>query len=170
MCQISQGGRFTEQSEDQTYKRLRDPEIVDGIVRQAADVGFLGSDKWEEWQPDLEVDWLGPVKYCDFVLAARRATAPIVRKRLTNGELVTAITSNPRWLGRLAASNGWNLSINYVSGSVEAFGEEADLVADLRVTGASLRDNGLEEFQVLESVKLGLIYRAESSRTPENTL
>lgn len=125
------------------------------------DVGFVGSDKFEEWRPRLAVDWAGVVQDCDFVLAAQPEMVETVEARLEDADEVYVVTSNVAWLGKFAVANKWNLNTRYVSGSAEAYGEEADMVADLRVTGDSLRDNGLEEFRVLDSVKLGLIYRGE---------
>jgi ATP phosphoribosyltransferase len=164
MYRISRGGHFTEESEGRTYRRLRDPEILAGILSGRGDVGFLGSDKIAEWQPSsVRVDWVGEVPGCDFVLAALAGTVPDVQEKLRRGEPTYAVTSNVRWLGQSAVVNGWSLDIMGVSGSAEAFGEEADMIADLRVSGDTLRDNGLEEFEVLERVRLGMITRAVPS-------
>lgn len=164
-CRISQGGHFTRTSEGRTYRRLRDPEIIEDVSRGIGDVGFLGSDKFEEWQPPLAVDWVGRVPDCDFVLAARPDTVAAVEDRLEAGESVYTVTSNVRWLANFALTYGWQLDTRYVSGSAEAYGEEADMIADLRVSGQSLKDNGLEEFRILDSVRLGLVYRSEDDRT-----
>lgn len=158
-CRISLGGHFTERSEGRTYRRLRDPEIITDIQRGVADIGFLGSDKFEEWQPRLGVDWVGEVPDCDFVLAALAGTVTEVEARLDAGRTVYAITSNIKWLAKFAVVNAWDLDVRQVSGSAEAYGEEADMIADLRVSGNSLRDNGMEEFRVLDSVRLGMVYR-----------
>jgi ATP phosphoribosyltransferase len=161
---ISRGGHFTRKSEGRTYRRLRDPEIVADVQRGAGDVGFLGSDKVAEWNPDsLAVDWVGDVEGCDFVLAALRGRVPEVKGRLEGGGKVYAVTSNVNWLAKFAVANGWTVDIRRVSGSAEAYGEEADMVADLRVSGDTLSGNGLEEFKILDSVKLGMIYRGVPS-------
>lgn len=161
---ISRGGHFTRQSEGRTYRRLRDPEIVADVQRGAGDVGFLGSDKVAEWDPhSLAVDWVGEVEGCDFVLAASAGTGADVGDRLKRGDKVYAVTSNVKWLARFAVENGWTVDIRRVSGSAEAYGDEADMIADLRVSGDTLRDNGMEEFQVLDAVRLGLIYRSVPS-------
>lgn len=157
MCPISPENHFIRTSEGRTYKRLRDPEIADDVQRGKADVGFLGSDKIWEWRPKVAVDWIGEVPNCDFVLASRLGTAQDVQVKLANGEMVTAVTSNPIWLGAIAVDKGWSLTIEKKTGSVEAYGNDADMIADLRVRGDSLRDNQLEEFAILERVKLGLI-------------
>ncbi len=160
----SRGGHFIQRSEGRTYRRLRDPEIVADVQRGIGDVGFLGSDKVAEWNPDsLAVDWVGDVEGCDFVLAAMAGSVPEVKGRLEEGGKVYAVTSNVNWLARFAVANGWTVDIRRVSGSAEAYGDEADMVADLRVSGDTLSDNGLEEFKVLDSVRLGMIYRATPS-------
>lgn len=159
MYRTSRGGHFTQTSEGRTYKRLRDPEIIADVQRGVGDIGFLGSDKFAERQPSLEVDWVGTVPDCDFVLATRSGNVPIVEAQLETGQPVSVVTSNVRWLAQFAVINAWELDKRYVSGSAEAYGEEADMIADLRVTGNSLRDNGLEEFRILDSVKLGLVYQ-----------
>lgn len=159
-CRTSRGGHFTRASEGRLFRRLRDPEIVDGIKRGEADVGFLGSDKFEEWEPDLSVDWVGEVENCQFVLAARLGNIAIVENRLERSEPVSVATSNPRWLSKLALINGWRLDMREVTGSAEAFGELEDMVADLRVSGDTLRDNYLHVFRTLADVELGVIYAA----------
>ena len=139
---------------------MRDPEIVADVQRGAGDVGFLGSDKVAEWSPDsLACDFVGNVEGCDFVLAALAGTVPDVKDRLEKGRNIRTVTSNVNWLAKFTLLRGWNLDIWRVSGSAEAYGEEADMIADLRVSGNTLRDNGMEEFAVLDSVKLGMIYR-----------
>lgn len=154
------GGHFTRVSEGRLFRRLRDREIVDGVRRGEAEVGFLGSDKFEEWEPDLSVDWVGKVPNCQLVLAARLGSIGMVETRLERAEPVSVATSNPRWLSKIAAANCWLLDIREVSGSAEAFGDLEDMVADLRVSGDTLRDNYLHVFRVLDDVKLGLIYES----------
>lgn len=158
------GGHFIQKSEGRVYRRLRDPEIVSEVQRGKGDVGFLGSDKVAEWNPSsLAIDWVGKVEGCDFVLAAKQGTSAEVERKLQAGRNVYAVTSNLNWLASFAQQNGWNLDVRRVSGSAEAYGEEADMIADLRVTGDTLRDNGLEEFKILDAVRLGIIYRAVPS-------
>lgn len=134
------------------------------MQRGRGDVGFIGSDKVAEWNPDsVNLDWVTRIEGCDFVLAAERGTADVVEQRLASGENIYAITSKVNWLARFALQNGWNLDIRRVTGSAEAYGDEADMIADLRVSGDTLRDNGLEEFKVLDAVRLGMLYRAVPS-------
>lgn len=106
----------------------------------------------------MEVAWLGPVPDCEFVLAARLGTIAVVEQRLQRAEPLSVATSNPRWLGKFAVANGWQLDIREVTGSAEAFGDITDMVADLSVSGRSLIDNGLHRFWTLAAVELGLIY------------
>lgn len=161
-CRISPGGHFTRRSEGRLFRRLRDPEIIDGVRRGEADIGFLGSDKFEEWEPEVSIEWVGNVQDCKFVLAARLGSIATVEKRLERVESVSVATSYPRWLGKLAAANCWRLDIREVSGSAEAFGDITDMVADLSVSGQSLIDNGLHKFYSLAGVQLGLIYRQDA--------
>ena len=157
------GRRLTATSEGRTYRRLRDPEIADGVARGEGDVGFLGLDKFKELRPaGVAVGWVGDVPGCDFVLAAPVGSVEEVQEKLAAGESVKTVTSHETWLAELAMERGWQLDIREVSGATEAFAGLADMVADLRVSGRSLVDNGLEEFHILDSVHLGLIYPAEA--------
>lgn len=153
------GRQLTAKSEGRLFRRLRDPEIVDGVQRDEGDIGFLGLDKFKEWKPNgLSVEWVGDVPDCDFVLAAQTGSVSEIEARLAAGEAVSTVTSHATWLADIALEKNWNLSIREVSGATEAFGDLADMVADLRVSGESLRANGLREFHILDSVHLGLIY------------
>ncbi|HEY5442580.1 MAG TPA: hypothetical protein VIJ68_03515 [Candidatus Saccharimonadales bacterium] len=151
---------LTAKSEGRYFRRLRDPEIVDGVQRGEGDVGYLGMDKFQTWKPrGLALEYVADVEGCDFILAALAENVDAVRARLDAREPVSVVTSHAAWLGDIALDRGWELNVRQVSGATEAFAEYVDMIADLRVTGNSLAANGLEEFMHLDSVHLGQLYR-----------
>lgn len=167
LCRTFLGGHFTRESEGRIYRRLRDPEIIRDVWRGDADVGFIGSDKIIEAgslrdreRGSVMIEWIGRVAGCDFVLAAQPDKISDIEDRMENGgRRLNIVTSYPTWLESLGVFDKCVTMTRVVSGSAEAYADDVDLIADLRVTGNTLRDNGLQEFRVLDSVKLGLIYR-----------
>lgn len=138
------------------------------MIRGEGDVGFLGSDKFKEWQPPLGVQWVGRIPGLDFVLAVENGQGEFWRDALTIDRSLKPIipTSYPRWLGWCLMERGWQAEPRYVSGKVEAFKYVSGLVADLRLSGNTLRDNNLSELEVLGAVELGVVSRPQQFELP----
>lgn len=158
MCQISRKGVFTRRSAGQTYRLQRDGDAVRTVYCNEDAVGFIGSDKVNEYQPPIGVNWLGEVPGCDLVIGAAEDKADAMSEQLQSGARLRVTTSLPQFVARLALARGWQFAIDSVQGGEEGFADIADCIAVLRISGNTLANNNVRELGVLERIKFGLMY------------
>lgn len=162
MCPISRKGVFTRRSAGQTYRLQRDGDAVRTVYCNEEAVGFIGSDKVNEYQPPIGVNWLGEVPGCDLVIGAAEDKADAMAEQLQSGERLKLVTSLPQWTARLALARGWQFDIESVLGGEEGYIDIADCIATLRVSGDTLAGNDAQEVVALERIKFGLMYNLRS--------
>lgn len=162
MCPTSRKGVFTRRSAGQTYRLQRDGDAVRAVYCNEETIGFIGSDKINEYQPPIGMNWLGEVQGCDLVVAAAEDEASSVEYRLQKGERLKLVTSLPQWTARLALARGWQFDIESVLGGEEGYIDIADCIATLRISGDTLAGNDAREVVALERIKFGLMYNLRS--------
>ena len=142
---------------------LKGADVPVFVQNGAADLGIVGSDILEEDQPDVYD--LRPLGFgrCRLSLAAAQ---PLEELR---GPLRIA-TKYPRTAGRLLEGRGlWGRFIR-LSSSVELAPllGLSDAIVDLVDTGRTLRENGLQEREVLKQVESHLVANRRSYRFLED--
>lgn len=161
------GKKAKQVSEGQTYKLVRDPEIISDVEEGEPGevIGFLGEDKREELAPWLSMSWLGKIAgRGDFVLAAAQSKIAETQAKLASGETISVATTYKNWVPRIGAALGVYIEPYYKSGSVEAYAEDYDAIADLRLTGQSLRENQIGELMILkEGIGFGLANKPQET-------
>lgn len=129
----------------------------------AADVGIAGTDVVREAARDVYEPLLLPFGACRLVLAGRadRSRQPL---RLERSPRVA--TKYPRLTESFFRRRGLAPEIIVMSGSVELapLVGLADLIVDLVQTGVTLRENGLEELEVILQSQAMLIANRASYR------
>jgi ATP phosphoribosyltransferase len=146
-------------------KRMKSQNIPQLLQEGRHDIGFAGWDWAVETGAEIdEVMDLGtnPVR---IVAAAPRATAdawPVTGRRLVIATEYVGLAE--RW----AAEQGVEATIIRTYGATEVFPpEDADLIIDNSATGATLRENGLAEIDVLLRSSTRLFARPGLRDEPE---
>ncbi|RMH19308.1 MAG: ATP phosphoribosyltransferase [Acidobacteria bacterium] len=127
---------------------LKDWDLPLYVEHGIADLGVVGSDVLEEVDGDLLV----PVRLTD----GRSRMSLIGRQRRLpeSGEQVRLATKYPRTARRILDSRSWGAEVLTLSGSIELAPilDLAELALDIVQTGRTLRDNRLEELEVVRQV------------------
>jgi ATP phosphoribosyltransferase len=151
------GGAFTRTAEGRTYVIASNSDIAPDISAGFADFALLGSDKYNEINPDgLNFESVGKLP-CRFVLALPEG------QRLEGAAPLRAATSYPNALARFAVQSGLNIEVGPVRhGAVEgAIGQGiADAVFDICETGSTLAANNLYIAAEGDPLELGGLWRA----------
>ncbi len=131
---------------------LRDTDIAGTVADLPGSFGIFGSDKLAELSPDVTKrlaieDLRLPVEGLRFALMAGRYNADEVSQKLTHGDPIAVVTSNPGTLRVIAEREDLNLRIaKVVSGQVEKYPALLGIEAafDMVQTGNSARAQSLE--------------------------
>ncbi len=136
------------------------------LNEEVADIGFVGSDIYEEERfttKGIDITFRGVSKPLGkFVLAAAAKSAPGIAYVVRRAETISVATKYPTTLARFAASKSLNLQcVCEPTGSVEAMVNLglSDTVFDIKVTGDTLRDNGMKVISEGDNVTAGLVYK-----------
>lgn len=127
---------------------LKDADVPVYVAYGTADLGVVGSDLLSESDGDLLV----PARFRDgrsrLSLIGREGGLP------RPGGQVRLATKYPRTARRMIAERPWGAEILELSGSVELAPllDLSELALDIVQTGATLRDNGLVELEVVDEV------------------
>ncbi len=133
---------------------LKPDDVPTYVDYGAADLGVAGRDVLEERELSLyEPLGLGIGK-CRMVVAAPASAGPIASFGAPR-----VATKYPRTAAAHFAARGIPAEVVYVQGSVELapITGLADLIVDLVETGSTLRENGLEEREVVSHVESVLV-------------
>jgi ATP phosphoribosyltransferase len=144
-CLLTEDRRLVRENEDQSMRflLLKPDDVPTYVEYGSADLGVVGRDtllerNYELYQPvDLRVG------ACRMVVAAPMgAVIPTVPR---------VATKYPRIAQKYFASRGMQAEVIFVQGSVELAPVTglADLIVDLVETGTTLRENGLEERELI---------------------
>jgi ATP phosphoribosyltransferase len=111
-----------------------------------ADCGVVGYDVLQESQTDLLQPLTLEIGRCRIVVAARAGVS------LSELGMLRVATKYPRIAAAHFGARGWPVEIIELSGSVELAPllGLADCIVDLVETGRTLRENGLEEIEVID--------------------
>lgn len=153
-CLLAEDRRLVRESEDGSIRflLLKPDDVPTYVEYGSADLGVVGRDtllerNYELYQP---VD-LG-VGICRMVVAA-----PVTAGAIAAAPRVA--TKYPRIAQKHFASRGVQAEIIFVQGSVELAPVTglSDLIVDLVETGLTLRENGLEEREVICTISSVLV-------------
>jgi ATP phosphoribosyltransferase len=152
-CLLAEDRRLVRESEDGSIRflLLKPDDVPTYVEYGSADLGVVGRDtllerNYELYQPvDLQVG------VCRMVVAAPIGAPIVAAPRIA--------TKYPRIAQKYFASRGTQAEVIYVQGSVELGPVTglSDLIVDLVETGATLRENGLEEREVICSISSLLV-------------
>ncbi|HWO14898.1 MAG TPA: ATP phosphoribosyltransferase [Polyangiaceae bacterium] len=152
-CLLAEDRRLVRESEDGSIRflLLKPDDVPTYVEYGSADLGVVGRDtllerNYELYQPvDLRVG------VCRMVVAAPIGAAIPATPRVA--------TKYPRIAQKYFASRGMQAEVIFVQGSVELGPVTglSDLIVDLVETGATLRENGLEEREVICSISSLLV-------------
>jgi ATP phosphoribosyltransferase len=152
-CLLAEDRRLVRESEDGSIRflLLKPDDVPTYVEYGSADLGVVGRDtllerNYELYQPvDLRVG------VCRMVVAAPIGAPAVAAPRIA--------TKYPRIAQKYFASRGTQVEVIYVQGSVELGPVTglSDLIVDLVETGATLRENGLEEREVICSISSLLV-------------
>ncbi|MCA9324021.1 hypothetical protein KC992_02870 [Candidatus Saccharibacteria bacterium] len=171
LCQIYLRGVFIARSGDILVHFARDERGLDLVSSGQRQLGFIGSDRLDEWILDgsfeePEVIDCVPIK-CRLVLAGLAGVPN--RQRLFDGEELVTTTSYPYTTRKVSRVNAWNLVPEFVEGGCE--GEVAsglsDLVYDITDTGNTIRDNGLEIIDQSDRLSLVVVRGIKRATKPD---
>jgi ATP phosphoribosyltransferase len=127
---------------------LKDADVPVYVAYGTADLGVVGSDLLSESDGDLLV----PARFREgrsrLSLIGRAGDLP------RPGSQVRLATKYPRTARRIVAARPWGAEVLELSGSVELAPllDLAEVALDIVQTGATLRENGLVELEVVEEV------------------
>jgi ATP phosphoribosyltransferase len=152
-CLLAEDRRLVRESEDGSIRflLLKPDDVPTYVEYGSADLGVVGRDtllerNYELYQPvDLRVG------VCRMVVAAPIGAPAVAAPRVA--------TKYPRIAQKYFASQGMQAEVIFVQGSVELGPVTglSDLIVDLVETGATLRENGLEEREVICSISSLLV-------------
>ena len=123
-----------------------------------ADCGVVGRDVLLESETDLLQPQTLTIGRCRIVVAARTGVS------LSDFGTLRVATKYPRIAAAYFGARGWPVEIIELSGSVElapVLGL-ADCIVDLVETGRTLRENGLEEIEVIDESTARLVVNRAS--------
>lgn len=153
-CLLAEDRRLVRESEDGSIRflLLKPDDVPTYVEYGSADLGVVGRDtllerNYELYQPvDLRVG------ICRMVVAA-----PVTATGIPAAPRVA--TKYPRIAQKHFASRGVQAEIIFVQGSVELAPVTglSDLIVDLVETGLTLRENGLEEREVICTISSVLV-------------
>jgi ATP phosphoribosyltransferase len=123
-----------------------------------ADCGVVGHDVLQESQTDLLQPLTLEIGRCRLVVAAK------VGVSLSKLDMLRVATKYPRTAAAHFGACGWPVEIIELSGSVELAPvlDLADCIVDLVETGRTLRENGLEEIEVIDESTARLVVNQAS--------
>lgn len=154
-CLNSAGGHFTGFADGRQFGLFKPSDIPNLLNEGIVDVGFVGSDKWQEacltgqW-PNLRAELVASAD-CEMVVASSVPMNEDSRLNVATSYPATVLAKTPYSVGYIAA------------GSVEAypsFMEEITGIVDIRQTGDSLRDNGFDTYKPLFNVGVLAVERS----------
>lgn len=152
-CLLAEDRRLVRTSADGRvrYLLLKPDDVPTYVEYGAASLGVVGRDTLDERNYELYQPVDLQVGVCRMVVAALQgaATPPIPRVG----------TKYPRIARRHFANQGVQAEVIFIQGSVELAPVTglADLIVDLVETGSTLRENGLEEREVLFPISSVLV-------------
>ncbi len=162
------GGVFTDQAGRKSYYESRGADIPREVLTGDADVGFCGSDVFNEGLLGGEYRPLGFTALadagCELVLATKEDQDP--------AEPLQIATSYP--LSALYYGNKLGLDIaqvNSFGGRIEGKVRSGkyNAVVDITETGETLRANGLSIVKSLGEVSMGIVFRKEDYNPDDYT-
>jgi len=141
------------------YLMVRPFDVVTYVSRDAAHLGIAGKDvlveSGGEWRELLDLG----VGRCRMCLAGRKREGGWKEMLQKKGDRLRVATKFPVAAGRFLSSLGVSPEVIPLTGSVELapLVGLSDVVVDLVSTGRTLRDNDLEEYEVIFPVTARLI-------------
>lgn len=145
---------------------LKDWDLPLYVARGIADCGVIGSDVLDE----LDGDLLVPVRFlegrCRLSLIGHAGT------RIEPGQQIRLASKYPETARRLLRDRPWGAEVLKLYGSVELAPllDLAEVALDIVQTGRTLRDNGLEELEVVREVAPCLVVNRSAFQMHRGTL
>ncbi len=146
---------------------IRDDDIPGFVDSNASDLGIVGENGYTEYileNPDNDLEIIAKLQFahCRLSLAVPQESAIKTLADL-NGRKIA--TSYPATLNDFLQKKGINAKIIQMHGSVELAPKinVADAICDLVSTGATLKENGLAEMQVILESEAVLIGRKSAN-------
>ena len=146
---------------------IRDDDIPGFVDSNASDLGIVGENGYTEYileNPDNDLEIIAKLQFahCRLSLAVPQESAIKTLADL-NGRKIA--TSYPATLNDFLQRKGINAKIIQMHGSVELAPKinVADAICDLVSTGATLKENGLTEMQVILESEAVLIGRKSAN-------
>jgi ATP phosphoribosyltransferase len=145
--------RLTHDCGDLRVVLLRPSDVPTYLEYGAADVGITGLDVLEEAGRDLYYPLDLRIGKCRLALAAP-TESPLEQRELT----IRVATKYPRITGRYFQKQGIAADVIQLAGSVELAPQAGlcDAIVDLVESGETLRQNGLQEIEVLLEISARL--------------
>ncbi len=171
--QLNESRRLIAEDEKKKLRFLlvRATDVPTYVEYGCADFGIVGKDTLLEQKKDLLEPLDLKFGYCRLALAAPKSSA--TRKKLAEKtETLRVATKYPHISEEYFAAKGIQAEIIKLYGSIELapLVELADCIVDLVSTGATLRENGMEELDtVIESTSRLVVNRA-SLKTRQSRL
>ena len=135
------------------YFWVKPSDVAIYVERGAADIGVVGKDILLEYEPDVyELLDLGMGK-CRMAVAAKKTFHDDRRRTLIVATKFTNIAS------RYYAQQGRDIDIIHLNGSIELAPilSLSDVIVDIVETGSTLRENDLEERELVVPISARLI-------------
>ncbi|MDX1383479.1 MAG: ATP phosphoribosyltransferase [Thermoanaerobaculia bacterium] len=141
------------EADDLEVLLLKDWDVPVYVQYGVADLGVVGSDVLAETDGDLLVPARFSAGGCRLSLIGPEGSLPAA------GSQVRLATKYPNLARRLVASSPWGAEVLELKGSVELgpLLALAEVALDIVQTGATLRENGLVELEVVAEVQPCLV-------------
>lgn len=148
---------------------VKNADVPTYVEHGVAEMGICGTDVLDEAGADVLRVYTFPFGRCHLSIAGPVGTKLADYEA---GDTVTVASKLPRTTAHYFAQRGWHPEVIFLNGSVElgAVLRIADVIVDLVETGNTLRENDLEELEVLGETSVKLIAARSLSRTQMNVL
>lgn len=148
---------------------VKNADVPTYVEHGVAEFGVCGTDVLDEAGADVLRPYTFPFGRARLSIAGK---AGLSIQEFEAGDTVRVASKFPKTTERYFRYRGWHPDIIQLNGSVElgAVLGIADVIVDLVETGNTLRENHLEEFEVLGETAVKLIASRSLSRTQMNVL
>lgn len=148
---------------------VKNADVPTYVEHGVAEIGICGTDVLDEAAANVLRPYTFPFGRCNLSIAGPKGTT---LQDYEVGDTVTVASKLPRTTAYHFEKRGWHPEVILLNGSVElgAVLRIADVIVDLVETGNTLRENDLEELEVLGETSVKLIASRSLSRSQMNIL